>query len=106
MLMHHGIGLDRFNTLPRRRAIHALYECCCNVTWAQKIADGRPYPGHTALQTAAAAELRALSAIDLERVFDSCAHQWVSQRTAEELAPIVRDRLTELLGPEEGYPDY
>ncbi|MGV9666412.1 2-oxo-4-hydroxy-4-carboxy-5-ureidoimidazoline decarboxylase [Nocardia niigatensis] len=106
MLMHHGIGLDRFNTLPRHRAIHALYECCCNVTWAQKIADGRPYPGYAALQTAAAAELHALSAIDLERVFDSCAHQWVSQHTIEELAPIVRDRLTELLGPEEGYPDY
>ncbi|WP_040802832.1 2-oxo-4-hydroxy-4-carboxy-5-ureidoimidazoline decarboxylase [Nocardia concava] len=106
MLMHHGIGLDRFNSLSRRRAIHALYACCCNVTWAQKIADGRPYPGHEALLTAAVAELHALSAVDLERVFDSCAHQAVSRHGVPELAPIVRARLVELLGPEEGYPDY
>ncbi|WP_460722123.1 2-oxo-4-hydroxy-4-carboxy-5-ureidoimidazoline decarboxylase [Nocardia heshunensis] len=104
--MHHGIGLDRFNSLSRARAIHALYECCCNVTWAQKIADGRPYPGHAALQTAAAAELHALSAVDLDRVFDSCVHEQVSEHTIDELRPVVRARIRELLGPEEGYPDY
>lgn len=106
MLMHHGIGLERFNSLSRLRAIHALYECCCNVTWAQKLADGRPYPGYAALQTAAAAELHALSAVDLERVFDSCVREQVSGRTVEELIPVVRARIHELLGPEEGYPDY
>lgn len=106
MLMHHGIGLDRFNSLPRRRAIHALYECCCNVTWAQKIADGRPYPGHAALQTAAEAELHALSGIDLERVFDSCVHEQVSEQNLTELKRITRARIRALLGPEEGYPEY
>ncbi|MEC3913785.1 2-oxo-4-hydroxy-4-carboxy-5-ureidoimidazoline decarboxylase [Nocardia sp. CDC160] len=104
--MHHGIGLDRFNSLSRLRAIHALYACCCNVTWAQKIADGRPYPGHAALLTAAAAELHALSAVDLERVFDSCARERVSEHTVEGVNPLVRARLLELLGPEEGYPEY
>ncbi|WP_246023628.1 2-oxo-4-hydroxy-4-carboxy-5-ureidoimidazoline decarboxylase [Nocardia yunnanensis] len=104
--MHHGIGLDRFHSLSRVRAIHALYECCCNVTWAQKIADGRPYPGHDALFTAAAAELDALSAVDLERVFDSCVHEQVSEHTVEALIPLVRARLYTLLGPEEGYPEY
>ncbi|GAB4582663.1 2-oxo-4-hydroxy-4-carboxy-5-ureidoimidazoline decarboxylase [Nocardia sp. IFM 10818] len=106
MLMHHGIGLDRFNTLPRRRAIHALYECCCSVTWAAKIADGRPYPGYAALHTAAAAELDALSAADLDNVFDSCAREFISGRTGAELKRITRARLARMLGPEEGYPEY
>ncbi|MFE3189224.1 2-oxo-4-hydroxy-4-carboxy-5-ureidoimidazoline decarboxylase [Nocardia sp. NPDC059240] len=106
MSIHHGIGLDRFNSLSRARAIHALYECCCNVTWAQKIADGRPYPGHAALQTAGEAELHALSAVDLDRVFDSCVHEQVSEHTLDELKPVVRERIRALLGPEEGYPDY
>ncbi|QLY31395.1 2-oxo-4-hydroxy-4-carboxy-5-ureidoimidazoline decarboxylase [Nocardia huaxiensis] len=106
MLMHHGIGLDRFNSLSRPRAIHALFECCCNVTWAHKIADGRPYPGHAALHTAAAAELHALSPTDLERVFDSCAHENVSEHTITELARITRARIARMLGPEEGYPEY
>ncbi|MBL1077328.1 OHCU decarboxylase [Nocardia sp. 2] len=106
MLMHHGIGLDRFNSLSRARAIHALYECCCNVTWASKIADGRPYPGHASLHTAAAAELHALSAVDLARTFDSCAHDNVSEHTIAELSRITRARIAQMLGPEEGYPEY
>ncbi|WP_067703946.1 2-oxo-4-hydroxy-4-carboxy-5-ureidoimidazoline decarboxylase [Nocardia jejuensis] len=106
MLMHHGIGLDRFNHLSRRRAVHALYECCCNVSWATKIADGRPYPGYAALYTAAEAELHALSATDLDRAFDSCVHEPVSGRTVEELTRVTRTRLGGMLGPEEGYPDY
>ncbi|WP_067531708.1 2-oxo-4-hydroxy-4-carboxy-5-ureidoimidazoline decarboxylase [Nocardia crassostreae] len=106
MLMHHGIGLDRFNSLPRRRAIHALYECCCSVTWAAKVADGRPYPGYAALQTAAAAELDALSATDLDRAFDSCAREIISEHTVAELKRITRARLASMLGPEEGYPEY
>lgn len=106
MLMHHGIGLDRFNTLSRRRAIHALFECCCSVTWAGKIADGRPYPGYQALHTAADAELHALSAIDLAQAFDSCVHETVSERTVAELSRITHARIESMLGPEEGYPDY
>ncbi|MGV9413243.1 2-oxo-4-hydroxy-4-carboxy-5-ureidoimidazoline decarboxylase [Nocardia sp. NPDC003693] len=106
MLMHHGLGLDHFNSLPRRRAIHALYECCCSVTWAEKIADGRPYPGYDALFTAADAELHALSPAGLAEAFDSCAHESVSDRTVAELARITRARLTRMLGPEAGYPEY
>ncbi|WP_067820436.1 2-oxo-4-hydroxy-4-carboxy-5-ureidoimidazoline decarboxylase [Nocardia inohanensis] len=106
MLMHHGIGLDRFNHLPRTRAIHALYECCCNVTWAAKLADGRPYPGYRALQTAATAEIHALSPTDLERVFDSCVHEQVSEHSTAELIRITEARILRMLGPEDGYPDY
>ncbi|UGT40128.1 OHCU decarboxylase [Nocardia yamanashiensis] len=106
MLMHHGVGLDRFNNLSRQKAIHALYECCCNVTWAAKLADGRPYPGYDALHTAAEAELHALSPTDLERVFDSCVHEQVSDRSVAEMIRITRARILQMLGPEDGYPDY
>ncbi|NNH73392.1 OHCU decarboxylase [Nocardia uniformis] len=106
MLMHHEIGLDRFNALSRQRAIHALYECCCNVTWAAKLADGRPYPSYTALATAADAELLALSPADLDRVFDSCVHEELSERDTAELIRTARTRLADMLGPENGYPEY
>lgn len=106
MLMHHGIGLDRFNHLSRRRAIHALYECCCNVTWAEKLADGRPYPSYDAMATAADAELLALSRADMDRVFDSCVHEAFSEPDITELTRITRARLATMLGPEGGYPEY
>lgn len=49
MLMHQGIGLDAFNRLPRRKAVHALYECCNSVALAGELARARPYPSHNAL---------------------------------------------------------
>ncbi|MFI5779984.1 2-oxo-4-hydroxy-4-carboxy-5-ureidoimidazoline decarboxylase [Nocardia sp. NPDC051570] len=104
--MHQGLGLDCFNALTRGRAVHALYECCCAVTWAEKIADGRPYPSHEALLAAIDAELLALSPADLDRVFDSLVHEQFSARTVGELSRIMRDHVDRLLGPAEGYPEY
>lgn len=60
MLLHQGIGLDRFNELPRRRAVHALFECCCCLPWSARLADGRRYTSQTQLLAAADAELHAL----------------------------------------------
>ncbi len=106
LMMHQGIGLERFNALPRSRAVHALYECCCCVTWAERIADHRPYADTEALLAAADAELRALSGRDLDRVFDSLAHESVSERSAPELARVTHRRIDRMLGPAEGYPEY
>ncbi len=106
MLMHQGLGLDRFNALPRSRAIHALFECCCAVTWAEKIADARPYPTREALVAAVDGELLALSGPDLDRVFDSLVHERFSERTVQELSRIMHDHIEGLLGPAEGYPEY
>lgn len=106
MLMHKGIGLDRFNSLPRSRAVHALYECCANVTWAEKLADARPYADRAVLLKTADAELLELSQPDLDRSFDSVAREPVSERTANELGRITRDRIDRMLGPVSGYPEY
>ena len=36
--MHQGMGLDEFNTMPMRRAVHAVYECCYSVPLAADLA--------------------------------------------------------------------
>lgn len=60
VLLHQGIGLEAFNELPRRKAVHALYECCNSVPMAGDLARGRPYPSRDALFTTADAVLFAL----------------------------------------------
>jgi len=47
--MHQGIGLEAFNELPERKALHALYECVNSVPFAADIARGRPYRDHDQL---------------------------------------------------------
>ncbi|MEU8897657.1 2-oxo-4-hydroxy-4-carboxy-5-ureidoimidazoline decarboxylase [Nocardia sp. NPDC048505] len=106
MLMHQGIGLDRFNTLTRGRAVHALYECCANVTWAARLAEARPFEDRDTLLAMADKEVLALSASDLDRALDAVVHETPAARTVDELARITRDRLDEMLGPAEGYPEY
>jgi 2-oxo-4-hydroxy-4-carboxy-5-ureidoimidazoline decarboxylase len=49
VLMHQGIGLEAFNTMPMRRAVHAVYECCYSVTMAADLARGRSYDTHDQL---------------------------------------------------------
>jgi 2-oxo-4-hydroxy-4-carboxy-5-ureidoimidazoline decarboxylase len=60
VLMHQNIGLDEFNRLPTRRAVHALFECCNSVTMAADLARGRPYADHDSLYRSADALLFAL----------------------------------------------
>jgi 2-oxo-4-hydroxy-4-carboxy-5-ureidoimidazoline decarboxylase len=71
MLMHQGIGLDAFNAMPLRRAVHALYECCYSVPLAADLARGRPYADHAALFRQADALLFALSEGAIEDVLQA-----------------------------------
>jgi OHCU decarboxylase len=47
--MHQGIGLEAFNAMPMRRAVHAVYECCYSVPLAADLARSRPYGTHDQL---------------------------------------------------------
>ncbi|WP_308014470.1 2-oxo-4-hydroxy-4-carboxy-5-ureidoimidazoline decarboxylase [Nocardia coffeae] len=105
-VMHTGIGLDRFNELSRARAVHALFECCSNVTWADKLVELRPFADHAALFAAAEVGLSALSAADLERAFEPLAPEPFSERTLAELCRITRERIDRMLGPAAGFPEY
>ena len=49
MLLHQGIGLDAFNAMPMRRAVHAVYECCYSVPLAADLAAARPFDSHDQL---------------------------------------------------------
>lgn len=72
VLLHQGLGLDAFNHLPARRALHALFECCNSVTMAGDLARGRPYPDRDDLYRRADALLFALSEESIDDILQSC----------------------------------
>ncbi|BDX30023.1 2-oxo-4-hydroxy-4-carboxy-5-ureidoimidazoline decarboxylase [Mycobacterium antarcticum] len=72
MLLHQGIGLDAFNALSERKAVHALYECCNSMTMSRHLAYGRPYENHDALFRKADALLFALSESAVDQILDAC----------------------------------
>lgn len=78
VLMHQGIGLEAFNHLPTRRAVHALYECVNSVTMAVDLATGRAYADHAALFRRADALLFSLSENSLNEIM--AAHPRVGSR--------------------------
>jgi OHCU decarboxylase len=49
VLLHQGIGLDAFNAMPMRRAVHAVFECCHSVPLAADLARARPFDSHEQL---------------------------------------------------------
>ena len=68
MLLHQGIGLDGFNHLPTRRALHALYECCNSVAMAVELARDRPYLDRGSLFRKADAVLFTLSENSIDEI--------------------------------------
>lgn len=89
--MHQGIGLDGFNKLPARCAVHAFYGVSGYVTMAAELAAVRPYASRAELFDRVEALLAELPADDVDRA---------------ELAATARTRLEELLGPEGGYQNW
>ncbi len=69
--MHRGVGLDVFNELPKRKAVHALFECCNSVTMAGDLADRRPYPDRAALFRTADAVLFSLSEDSVDEILQA-----------------------------------
>jgi 2-oxo-4-hydroxy-4-carboxy-5-ureidoimidazoline decarboxylase len=82
MLMHQGIGLDAYNRMPMRRAVHAVYECCYSVPLAADLARDRPYPGHDALFRQADALLFGLSEDSIDSILQ--AHPDIGRRPGSE----------------------
>jgi OHCU decarboxylase len=69
--MHQGIGLDRFNAMPMRRAVHAVYECCYSVPLAADLARGRAYDNHDELFRAADALLFGLAEDSVDTILQA-----------------------------------
>jgi OHCU decarboxylase len=72
--MHQGIGLEAFNGLPSRKALHALYECCNSVVLANDLARGRPYASHDQLFRPADTLLFALSEDSIDTILQAYPH--------------------------------
>lgn len=107
MLMHQGLGLDHFNQLSESRAVHALFECCCSVVWSRKVVDARPYESYDALFARADHELSLLSEADITDALQ--CHRDLdpgSEEIRKHLAERNRAGIGEMLGPEDGYPEY
>ncbi len=95
MLMHQGIGLDAFNGMPMRKAVHAVFECCSSVPLAADLARGRPYACHEALLRRADDLLFDLSEASMDEILQAypCVGQRPrSTRSAAEVCAVWDDR--------------
>lgn len=63
-------GIESFNELSDRQAIHALYECCTSRIWAIRVAAGRPFVDDEALFERADLILAELTEADLDEALD------------------------------------
>lgn len=69
--MHQGIGLESFNAMPMRRAVHAVYECCYSVPLSADLARGRPYDNHDELFRAADTLLFGLAEDSIDSILQA-----------------------------------
>ncbi|ODQ88422.1 2-oxo-4-hydroxy-4-carboxy-5-ureidoimidazoline decarboxylase [Mycolicibacterium flavescens] len=93
--MHQGIGLEAFNAMPMRRAVHAVYECCCSVPLAADVARGRPYSDHEALFRAADESLFGLGEESIDTIlqaYPDVGRRPGSEKSAAEQCAIWCDR--------------
>jgi hypothetical protein len=102
--MHQGIGLEAFNAMPMRRAVHALYECYHSVPLAADLCRGRPFANHDELFRAADALLFGLTEESVDTILQ--AYPGIGRRSGSELVRISRTRLERMLGPEGGYDNW
>lgn len=123
MLLHQGIGLESFNALPMRRAVHAVFECCYSVPLAADLARARPFDTHDRLFRFADTLLFGLSEESVDSILqahpnvgrrpgsensqaEQCAITDERHEVMAELARINRTRLERMLGPEGGYDNW
>ncbi|TRW80053.1 2-oxo-4-hydroxy-4-carboxy-5-ureidoimidazoline decarboxylase [Mycolicibacterium sp. 018/SC-01/001] len=71
MLLHQGIGLEAFNALPMRRAVHAVYECCYSVPLSADLARQRPFTSHDQLFRCADGLLFALGEDSIDSILQA-----------------------------------
>jgi OHCU decarboxylase len=93
--MHQGLGLDVFNAMPMRRAVHAVYECCYSVALAADLARGRPYDSHDALLQQADDLLFALSEESIDSIlqaYPDVGRRPGSEKSAAEQCAIADER--------------
>ena len=93
--MHQGMGLDVFNEMPMRRAVHAVYECCYSVPLAAELARGRPYEDHVSLLRQADRSLFGLAEESIDSIlqaYPDVGRRPGSEKSRAEQCAICDDR--------------
>ena len=75
-----------FNTLPERKAVHALYECVNSYALARELARGRPYADHAALFRRADTLLFELPEPAVDQLLETCPDVGRRPRSARSAA--------------------
>ncbi len=63
-------GIDSFNELTERQAVHSLFECCSSRIWAVRVAGARPFADDESLYDQADLILAELTEADLDEALD------------------------------------
>ena len=110
--MHQGMGLDVFNEMPMRRAVHAVYECCYSVPLAAELARGRPYADHDALFRQADRSLFGLAEESIDSIlqaYPDVGRRPGSEKSAAEQCAVCDDRaevMDQLAAASKNYLDH
>ena len=88
--MDRAKSLERFNRLPRQRALRALLDCCGSKKWAQEMAGRRPFAGEVDFFETADRTWAALSREDWQEAF--LHHPQIGERKAKAKQSAVASR--------------
>lgn len=69
-MLHESIGLDGFNSLSDRQAMHALFACCSSSIWARRVAGSRPFGSRDQLLDRADRVLAELPEAEIDQALD------------------------------------
>ena len=95
MLLHQGLGLEAFNAMPMRRAVHAIFECCYSVPLAADLARARPFDSHEQLLHYADELLFALGEESIDSIlqaYPDVGRRPGSEKSAAEQCAIIDER--------------
>jgi OHCU decarboxylase len=112
VLLHQGIGLDAFNAMPMRRAVHAIFECCYSVPLAADLARTRPFDSHDQLFRCADGLLFGLSEDSIDSIlqaYPDVGRRPGSEKSQAEQCAIVDERpemMTDLANAAKAYLEH
>jgi allantoicase len=98
-------SLERFNRLPRQRALRALLDCCSSKKWAQQMATLRPFAGEAELLNAADKTWSALAREDWLEAFQHHPPIGETQARARQSATASRWSAKEQSSAQNAVPD-
>ena len=112
VLLHQGIGLDAFNAMPMRRAVHAIFECCYSVPLAADLARARPFDSHDQLFRCADGLLFGLSEDSIDSIlqaYPDVGRRPGSEKSQAEQCAIIDERpemMTDLANAAKAYLEH